>query len=216
MQRQGSMVRRSALIALGLLCYVLVFLSEPSRQLTSDGDRDHSDQSEDSIRAVDPSEASILAVDQSEARVASLRSVWAGQPPAPQPPGPGVETVLLPGQPPVTVCVPHKVSHYTTVLNSSKYTRIIHQGGLARLGGVQQEAGRPLPGEDGEAAVHLLDPEGGPRQEGRGGEASPGQTGQRLQDDLPGTMVTMTIYNTAREISKSSLIFSPPTDSGLV
>ena len=101
MLRQGSIVRRSALIALGLLCYVLVFLSEPSRQLTSDNDSDHSDQSEDSIPAID----------QSEARVSRLRSVCAGQPPAPPPPGPGVETVLLPGQPPVTVCVPHKVSH---------------------------------------------------------------------------------------------------------
>ena len=101
MLRHGSMVRRSALIALGLLCYVLVFLSESSRQLTSDEHSEHSEQSE----------ASILAVDQSEARVARLRSVCASQPPAPPPPGPGVETVLLPGQPPVTVCVPHKVSH---------------------------------------------------------------------------------------------------------
>ena len=100
--RHGTLVRRISVIALSILCCVLVLLSEPTRQLKSDVEDDkQSDQSD-----------AIQAVGQSEARVARLRSVCDDQPATAPPPGPGVETVLLPGQPPVTVCVPHKVGSH--------------------------------------------------------------------------------------------------------
>ena len=188
-------------MALALLCYVLVLQSENMMISDDSGQSDqseanishsdpseasinHADQSEASIRLTDQSESSIQFADQSEARVSRLRSVCAGQPPSPPPPGPGVETVLLPGHPPVTVCVPHKVGHWSIYTSSLT----IDPGWLSRLGGVQQEAGGSVPGEDGEAAVPVLESEGRLGQEGGGGEASPGQAGQRLQDDLPGIM----------------------------
>ena len=202
--RHGNIVRRTSVICLGLLCYILVLLSEPPQQLTSDdADSDPSDLSEAIIHPSDQQEASISPADQQEARVSRLRSGCLAQPPAPPPPGPGVETVLLPGQPPVTVCVPHKVGHWSVV------TRHImcNTGRLTRLGTVQQEAGRPVPGEDGEAEITVLESEGGLGDQGSGGEASPGQAGQRLQDDLPGKH-----HSDNTEMSKSSrLIFSLTT-----
>ena len=86
--RHRTLVRRTSVIALSILCYVLVLVSEPSRQLNSDDKDDkQSDQSD-----------AIQAVGQSEARVARLRSVCDDQPATAPPPGPGVETVLLPGK----------------------------------------------------------------------------------------------------------------------
>ena len=181
--RNGTLVMRTSVMVLGLLCYIMVLHSQPPQQLALDvGDSDPSDQSVASNQADDQSEASISPADQQEARVSRLRSVCQAQPPGPPPQGPGVETVLIPGQPPVTVCVPHKVGHWSVV------TRHImcNTGRLTRLGTVQQEAGRPVPGEDGEAEITVLESEGGLGDPGGGGETSPGQAGQRLQDDIPG------------------------------
>ena len=202
--RNGTLVMRTSVMVLGLLCYIMVLHSQPPQQLALDvGDSDPSDQSVASNQADDQSEASISPADQQEARVSRLRSVCQAQPPGPPPQGPGVETVLIPGQPPVTVCVPHKVGHWSVV------TRHImcNTGRLTRLGTVQQEAGRPVPGEDGEAEITVLESEGGLGDQGSGGEASPGQAGQRLQDDLPGKH-----HSDNTEMSKSSrLIFSLTT-----
>ena len=129
--RHGSLVRRAAsLVSLTVLCYVSLLISEPSGTLVSEvGDTDVISEAGDTQSDLGDTEAGdtesnsgdseagvtdVLADEAGEpgdwvgGRVSHLRSVCGSLAPGPAPPGPGTETVLLPGQPPVTVCVPHK------------------------------------------------------------------------------------------------------------
>ena len=116
--RHGSLVRRAvSLVSITVLCYVSLLISEPSRTLVSEvGDTDVISEA-GNTRDLGDTEAGVTDVLPDEAgepgdlvggRVSHLRSVCGSLAPGPAPPGPGTETVLLPGQPPVTVCVPHK------------------------------------------------------------------------------------------------------------
>ena len=86
-----------ALLSLGLTYTLLLLISpdrvrEPGRAPATDPTQDQAPDSEQSVRL---------------ARLAAVCAAEAG--PELHPPArPGVETVLLPGNPPVMVCVPHK------------------------------------------------------------------------------------------------------------